>query len=316
MTAQTLLQIISALLTGLALLVCLSLGNPVRKTSLTGAWTWGLAAQASWLLSCTVNAFASVGSPLLDQLWLWTAILTLCPLIAVLGARRPASRVWNWFIILPLMAVLGWPGFTVISAWPELASLQVQAPACAGFALVAVMGAGNYMGTRFTTPAFLAVLAILLALLPLTTFFPVNQISIQTVRAAAGIVFAGGVVCAIRQGLRAGLEESRFDRLWFDFRDTFGIVWSIRVQDRLNLIAEKENWQTRLGPHGFEWELKTSLEQRKSTQDRMEHALRWNLRRFVDPEWIDERLQSPVHHDDREQAELIRPSTGPRHSAG
>jgi len=294
MTAQIYLQMASAILTGLALLISLGLGNPVRQTSLTEAWTWGLAAQVSWLVSCSVNAFASAGSPLLDQLWLWTAILTLCPLIAALGARRPASRVWNWFIILPLMAVLGWPGFTVICAWPELATLRIQAPACVGFALVTVMGAGNYMGTRFTTPAVLAVLAVLLALLPLTTFLQLDQGSIQVVRAAAGIVFSGAVVCAIRQGLRAGLEESRFDRLWFDFRDTFGIVWSIRIQDRLNLTAEKENWQTRLGPHGFEWELKTSLEQRKSTQDRMEHALRWNLRRFVDPEWIDERLQSPA----------------------
>lgn len=295
MTVSYLFQIAAAALTGMALLVCCCLGSPLRQTSLTEAWKWGLAAECAWFFSCTIAVCATVGSPLLDQMWLWTAILTLCPLIAALGARRPVTRVWSWFIILPLLAVLGWPGFTVMSSWPALAPLKVQAPVCVGFALVTVMGVGNYVGTRYTVPAMLAGLAVMLCLIPLTTLMTVSLQLTQFLRAAAGLLFAGGVLSAVRQGLREGSEESAFDRLWFDFRDTFGIVWSIRIQERINETAEREAWGSRLGPDGFDWKPGASPEQRQKTISRMEHTVRWHLRRFVDPVWIDERLNSPAN---------------------
>jgi len=284
------LKFSGVLLTGLALGVTLCLGSPLRRTSLTAAWKWGIAAEFAWFLTSIVTAFASPGAPILDQGRLWTAILTVCPLIAALGARRPASRVWGWFIVLPLMAVLGWPAFTVMSDWPELAPLKVQTPICIGFALVMVMGVGNYVGTRFSGPALLAGLATILCILPLSTRSPLGLESAVYFQASAEILFAAAVFMAIRQGLRNGTEESPFDRLWFDFRDTFGIVWSVRIQERLNETAEKESWNSRLGPTGFDWQSAISTEQRQETLVRMQHALRWHLRRFVDPEWIDERL--------------------------
>ncbi|WP_437225214.1 hypothetical protein SH661x_003964 [Planctomicrobium sp. SH661] len=290
MTLLFLSQIAVATLLALSLLATLTLGNPVTQTSLTPAWRWGQAAQFAWFLSSTAAAASSPGSPLMDQAWLWTAILTLCPLIAVLGARRPATRVWSWFIILPLIAVLGWPGLTVFSNWPSIPPLRIQAPVCIGFGLVTVMGVGNYLGTRYSLPAVLAGLAVALCLAPLTTFWQVPPPTAAMMRVAAGMVLVSGIGFAIRQGLREGTEESPYDRLWFDFRDTFGIVWSIRIQERINQIAEKENWSSRLGPNGFEWNLQMPVESRTVTETRMDHALRWHLRRFVDPEWIDERV--------------------------
>lgn len=280
------------LFTGLALFATLCLKNPLRETSLSTVWSWGLAAETAWLITAIMTALASPGSPLLDQAWLWTAILTVCPFIAALGARRPGSRVWGWFIVLPLMAVLGWPAFTVMSNWPELAPLKVQVPFCVGFGLVLVMGMGNYVGTRFTVPALLIGLAVALALVPLSARSPLSPITAQITRVAAEVFYAAAVFSTIRQGLRAGNEESPWNRLWFDFRDTFGIVWSIRIQERINETAEREGWCSRLGPHGFEWESAIEHSHRQQTLGRMEHALRWHLRRFVDPEWINERLAS------------------------
>ena len=109
--------------------------------------------------------------------------------------------------------------------------------------------------------------------------------------------------------------QTRFDRVWFDFFDTFGIVWGRRIQDRVNFIAQKENWPLRLELDGFVANegrapaevdpLKldpsnTSVKQPAMDQTaheefvaaRMDHTLRWLLRRFVDPGWIDERLES------------------------
>jgi len=292
MNIPELLNFAGAVLTTLMLVLVLAVGNPVRRTSLTAAWRWGITAVLAWSLTTIGTAWASRGSPLLDQLWLWTAILTICPLIAVLGARRPASRVWSWFILLPLMAVLGWPAFTVMWHWPVLVPLKVQAPIGVGFGLITLMGMGNYIGTRFTVPAILAGIAIFLALVPLSTRAALNRESTQLVHAAASLVAATAFFSALRQGLRTGAEESPYDRLWFDFRDTFGIVWSVRIQDRLNETAEKEAWCCRLGPDGFHWNPVVSTEHRQETRDRLEHALRWHLRRFVDPEWIDERFMS------------------------
>ncbi len=99
----------------------------------------------------------------------------------------------------------------------------------------------------------------------------------------------------------------RIDQLWLDFFDTFGVVWGRRIQDRVNFIAEKECWPTRLELQGFVW---TDTSEEPSfqaltdevgaitdpacavTEARIEHTFRWLLRRFVDPPWIDERLGS------------------------
>ena len=109
------------------------------------------------------------------------------------------------------------------------------------------------------------------------------------------------------------VAQNRFDRLWFDFFDTFGIVWGRRIQDRVNFIASKENWPSRLELDGFVWSDESepvipgvgiesanlqNLQQDTQHQDtnvtriesRVEYTFRWLLRRFVDPAWIDERL--------------------------
>ncbi len=109
------------------------------------------------------------------------------------------------------------------------------------------------------------------------------------------------------------MAPNRFDKLWFDFFDTFGIVWGRRIQDRVNFIATREGWPARLELDGFVWsddlkpavpdgttvsanlqELQINGQQKYSDnreiESRIEYTFRWLLRRFVDPAWIDERL--------------------------
>ncbi len=258
---------------------------------LSPAFLWGFFAILFWcvalLTSLSVN---HINLAWQDQTWYWSAILACCPLISVLGAKRPTSRVWNWFIILPLIAVLGWPALTVLIRYPDLVALKIQAPVYLGFALVLVMGIGNYMGSRYGMSAFLLGVAVALSLWPTSSSYSGTVDSAIRLRGIAAFICGIAVLHAYRQSIRPSLEDSGYDKLWFDFRDAFGIVWSIRIQDRINQTAEKETWCVRLGTEGFIWEEDAPSDKRDLSEERLTHTLHWLLRRFVDSKWIDERL--------------------------
>ena len=52
---------------------------------------------------------------------------------------------------------------------------------------------------------------------------------------------------AARSGGRPG-----FDALWFWFRDHWGVVWALRIQERFNRTAELAGWPVRLTWFGLE----------------------------------------------------------------
>jgi len=280
--------------------------NCVAQTTLTNAFGWGIGAILLWAVSLFAAATASfthLTSSHLDQLWYATAVVSTCPLISVLGARRPTNRVWNGFIILPLIAVLWWPALTLFRSWPDLPPLELQLPVYIGFVLVLIMGVGNYLGTRFGMGAFLFGIALVLLLLPFSSMVELSNSTTHLLRSLGGIAIALATASAIQQGHREVAEESPFDRIWFDFRDTFGIVWSIRIQERINQTAETENWPVRLGPIGFHWESEnTSAEDKEQTRKKMEQTIRWLFRRFVEPEWIDARLNAVSTNNEAEHS--------------
>ncbi|WP_437205622.1 hypothetical protein [Planctomicrobium sp. SH664] len=271
--------------------------SALKQTSLTSAWNWGLLAQLAWLASTAGALFQWQPAPRLDHLWYWTCVLSLCPLISVLGARRPTNRVWNLFIILPLLAVLGWPALTELWGTQQLSPLRLQAPVYLGFVLVLVMGTGNYLGTRFGLPVVLAAVAVGIVLVPFSTQMALSEESTRLVRSVAALFWGTALWGGHRAAERPVVEESPFDRVWFDFRDAFGIVWSIRIQERINATARKDHWSSRLGPLGFEWTTEVPPADREKTLHNLEHALRWHLRRFVENEWIDQRLHPAPDED-------------------
>jgi hypothetical protein len=69
--------------------------------------------------------------------------------------------------------------------------------------------------------------------------------------------------------------------------------------DRLNEAARDERWPMRLALHGFEPLPPASAPPERldpaQAAARLEHWMRFLLKRFVDPQWIDQRLnQSPT----------------------
>jgi hypothetical protein len=99
------------------------------------------------------------------------------------------------------------------------------------------------------------------------------------------------VVAWVVSRRRSG-TDSDYERAWLDFRDTFGLFWALRVQERVNAAAKQFDWDVELGWRGF----RRASNGAKLTEmdDNIEPALRSTfkglLRRFVSHEWINERL--------------------------
>ncbi|MFO1092105.1 MAG: hypothetical protein U0992_02175 [Planctomycetaceae bacterium] len=160
---------ILTVLPAVAVVVIVACAGPaLRPTSLRLAWGWALAAGAAtavvWLVT---NVSGQLASPWDDIAWYAVAELLLCPPIAVLGARRPGVAVWNWFVLLPLISVLGWPLATAIAYGATPGSFTVDTPLLLGVLLVLVMGCGNYLGTRYQASAVLLFLTVFLLIEPL-----------------------------------------------------------------------------------------------------------------------------------------------------
>ena len=264
----------------------------VRGTTLTTTAHWGIGVAVLWEVAWCCSVFVSPDrTALQNQLWYWTAVVSLIPPIAVLGAKRPGSEAWNFFVLIPLALVLGWPALTVWTSHGP-GALQVETPVLMGFVLVLVMGCGNYIATRLAFPALLYALSVVLVLAPCSTVTAATGVPAEGFR-GAGVASLLLLVWLARTILRQPSTLANGpERVWNDFREMFGIVWMKRALDRINEeFAEREQWPARLGTDGLEWPTAPSAEERSRIEARLTYALHWLLRRFVDPQWIDERLR-------------------------
>ena len=231
-----------------------------------------------------------------DQLWLAAAVLMVSPFVAALGARRPGSRVWTCFVVLPVTVVLYLPAVTAWNRDLSPTPLRLEVPMLAGYGLVLLMGTGNYLGTRFVIPALLAAAACVGVVGPMAGFFGRSSWPISVVHPAATISLSLAAWLALRQAVgKQAVAMSGLERVWIDFRDLFGVVWGRRILDGMNTVARNENWPVRLQFDGFAAADPAKPAELSAEQSaRIEQALRWFLRRFVDREWIDERRNGPL----------------------
>ncbi|MGE3313467.1 MAG: hypothetical protein AB7O26_00035 [Planctomycetaceae bacterium] len=282
------LQILAVAAVVSTLPVVIRARSAVRHTTLTTAWTWSLAALIAWCAAALLFLGAKLANhPLADQAWYFVSVISLCPPVAVLGAKRPGSRVWNFFVLLPLLFVLGSPAVTAWNSDLTVTPLSIETPWLIGHGLVIVMGLGNYLGTRFTLAALLAAVAMILLLVPVGGAGG-DAASLRSI----ALLLLSAAIWSARFAARGQSHPAGFDRVWNDFRDQFGIVWARRVQERLNDTGRKEKWPCRLELSGFHWNEPLDPSAGETANPQIAHALRWILRRFVDPEWIDARIRS------------------------
>ncbi len=258
-------------------------------TTLRAVYWWAMAGISAPVV---VEAIALAGRDWtsLGALHFAAAVATFCPLVALLGAKRPQDRAWQ-FIVVSFWCVLALPAGQALLLRPDV-PLRVH-PLWSWFVLVLiVVGAANYFPTRLAIPALLFAAGQTLLLwqqLPWGSEAAAEWTSL----AGLGLLVAG-ISAAVWLVPRKRPASQPIDRLWLDFRDWFGAVWGLRIAERINASAAMYDWNVRLSWHGLvNSNQPTDPGQEPGSQRttaELERSLRTLLRRFVSEEWIEQRL--------------------------
>jgi hypothetical protein len=277
---------IAAGLISLAAVAVLTLHRAeVRGTTLAAAWSWscvslGAIAGAEILVGLGGGFLTQNGA---TALRFGAAMTSFCPIMALLGAKRPQDRGWQ-FIVLSLWVVLALPSFE----WLMFGRIHEIHPARFWFLVILVgIGALNGIATRFWPSSLLYCLGQMALIAP---YLPPTSAMLSD---SAGPLLGLCLMTAAWTLLAAGWPRAvgnvpPLDRVWLDFRDAYGAAWSLRVAERMNASAALYEWPVTLGWRGFR-RRDTHL-QGEEVPAAVEESLRGLLRRFVSPEWFDLRL--------------------------
>jgi hypothetical protein len=224
-----------------------------RGTALRAAVVWaGLAtalAFGSQVLAATGPAAS--GRSWAAHLAYVAALAALATLVSVLNARTPGGGAWAILMAL-LVAVflLPWleaPGLARRAQGLE--RLRLDAPWTLFYGLVVLAGVTNYLPTRYGPAALWLALGFAAEYLALT-HRPVGLPRGAVLASAFPGSLALAVWTADRCARRPRAAASRLEAVWVWFRDHWGVVWALRVQERFNRSAAAQRWPVRLGWFG------------------------------------------------------------------
>lgn len=258
----------------------------------------------------------------------WMSIAGLsafCPTIAVLGAKRPQNRAWQW-IVASLWAVVAWPAVSSLVARPH-EPLEMHAMWKWFCALLALVGWINYLPTRRGVAITLACIGQIgmLRFWPLRHLEDHNASILYLVFFAYGAMFfALGILMAlIEPQRRQKADETRrvtdslasWNRVWRDYRDLYGAVWGLRFMERVNALAKSTSAQLTLGWRGFRLMTDDTGTSPATGNDaaageiaKIEVGMRSLLCRFVSHQWIDARLRTDTAAKPPNDAVLTAPT--------
>lgn len=216
----------------------------LRGTTLVGPASWAIVSLSFLLAAIGADACWELGN---REHWHYlAAVTTLAPFVALLGAKRPQNRAWQ-FIVAALVALLWLQSIRALLIDPSLPPL----PHAAWRWLIAVILAAefaNYLPTR-NAPAALLIFAGQICLL--SGQLPMVPPLLQPAPAIGLALLATGVLLATALAGAPRRPCSPTDQAWLKFRDAFGAVWALRIAERVNAVAKAQSWPIRLGWHGF-----------------------------------------------------------------
>ncbi len=266
----------------------------LRGTTLVGSQVWlsacfvAVAAVEVWqVLASELSSELSV-----EPLRFFAATLTFCPLMALMGAKRPQDRAWH-FIVLSLWIVLALPALHVLL----LRSGQtLSTPSALAWFMLGLITIGFF--NRVLTPAWISGLlfaggqtSLLANHLPLVGNMPgIDRCQCQLI--GLGLL-ASSAIFSWWLSHRRHASAEPLDRLWLEFRDLFGVLWALRLAERINSAALLTKSDLVLRWSGFQ-----TTAGGRITESLSPDAIRIQrlglenlLRRFVSRTWIAERLQ-------------------------
>jgi hypothetical protein len=224
---------------------------------------------------------------------------TLCPIVAVLGAKRPQDRGWQW-VVLTLWLVIVWPAAQSLAnpAGPRVELAPLWKLFVVG---VIALGPLNYIATRNTVAAlFTATGQVVL----LSEYLGFRESNILHLPAALTCFLLAAVMIFVRRekpaegtmslsknpspspspeyrggGFQSGsLICHQQTARWLKFRNCYGAFWGIRILQRVNEAAALRAWPVQLTWHGFE---KVAEQAPDAVQEaEIEQTLDTLLRRF------------------------------------
>jgi hypothetical protein len=225
----------------------------VRGTTLVAPATWAIAAAlgiatVEGLLLWRAEWQGSLAASMAQYA---AAVGTCCPLVAVLGAKRPQDRGWQW-IVLSLWIVLLVPaGQAILSrmsghfvlpwAWRSTVLLLIA------------LGPLNYLPTRWGVTSLLVSYGQYTLLSP---WLDPSTAPVTRSLAAMAIFYAAILVPLIFWrvvGVKtpATTLDEALTRRWLNFRNGWGAFWALRILQRVNESAAALNWPVRLHWTGF-----------------------------------------------------------------
>ena len=210
-------------------------------TTLLAPWAWAVAVVGFWFTVELWNATSVVPTALRYL----TLAGTLCPMMALMGAKRPQDRGWQW-IVLSLWCVLAIPvgqhfmftpsqPFALFAAWPIFLFVLI------GLELL------NYLPTRYAPSAMLFVVAQSILVAEVLDWFETPLTS----SAAAWLTFVAIAVAWLFSPQSPAPNPQPPTSRWLHFRNTFGAFWALRILQRVNQTAEIQDWPVRLEWSGF-----------------------------------------------------------------
>jgi len=262
----------------------------VSQTTLVGAWWWALAALVGWsgveLYAALMPLSAAEGR--LAPARLTAITLSLCPVVAVLGAKRPQHTAWQ-FVAVTLWGILALPA---AEAFFLHRGQQVEVGDARAWLLwiVILLGPINYVPTRQAAASLAVAAGQALALSPYLAL--IHRALVPRAEAIGLAICVLGLATAWLSPRSAQQWANTCDRMWLDFRNAFGLFWGLRIQERVNAAAEQNGWNVELRWNGLRH--KGDADARREIDPAIESELRSMLkgllRRFVSSEWIAGRM--------------------------
>jgi hypothetical protein len=226
-----------------------------RGTALRPALVWAALAIAAAVAAQAVGWGEPIagGRPGDGRLTYLSTLAALAALGSVLNARAPGGRVWAGLMaVLVVVFLIPWlEGPWRVRRAEGLTLLHLDAPWTIFYGLLVVVGVTNYLPTRFAAAAAWLALGFLLEYLGLTLDdWPAPRRAMLW--SWSSWTLAAAAWSANRSAARAPAARTRLERLWFWFRDLWGVVWALRILERFNRTAELKGWPVRLGWFGLE----------------------------------------------------------------
>lgn len=266
-----------------------------RGTTLTAPALWCGVSLGMLALLIVIDSLSPLGKAS-ETLWFIASVSTFCPVMALLGAKRPQHTAWQW-IVGSLWGLLALPALESIVFRPGQA-LHVATAWQWLMVMLLAIEAMNHLPTRYWPSALLTMLGQVLLL---GAYLPFSPLTYSAWTLPAGLAALVAALALVAAGItRLSSSVTGLDRVWIDFRNSFGAAWGLRILQRLQETARTCQWDVQATWEGFYTSAGTKPLP-PETAEQVEQALANLLWRFVSPEWIALRAQKkPVEPSQHE----------------